>query len=132
METVYCSPDCADCFNPKAVQSSMGAILHVPVIYTPLPELLAEFSRKDSFTVYGTFLSGEPIWETDLQDKALVVLGNESRGISDELLPFVARRLHIPPYRFSGTSRTQAPVESLNVAAAAAIVCAAFRRTLHP
>lgn len=128
IEAVYCSPDCVDCYNPKVVQSSMGAILHMPVFYTPLPELLRKFSENPSFKVYGTFLSGEPIWETELGDKALVVLGNESRGISNELLPYIPGRLNIPPHRLSGIPPAQGPIESLNVAAAAAIVCAAFRR----
>jgi len=131
IHAVYCSPDSADCYNPKVVQSSMGAILHMPVFYTPLPELLHKFSEAPSFTVYGTFISGERIWETDLSENALVVLGNESRGISDELLPYISRRLNIPSHRLPGIAQAEGHIESLNVAAAAAIICAAFRRPMH-
>jgi TrmH family RNA methyltransferase len=132
LQTIYCSPDCVDCYNPKVVQSSMGAILDMPVCYTPLPELLKEYNKSACHTVYGTYMTGSPIWNADLDKNAIIVLGNESRGISDGLMPYISSRLHIPKHERSGDSATQVHTASLNVAAAAAIVCAAFRMpSLH-
>jgi TrmH family RNA methyltransferase len=127
IQTVYCSPDCADLYNPKVVQSSMGAILYTPVCYAPLPELLKRFSERAGYPIYGTFMSGSSIWDMNLSENALIVFGNESKGISGNLLPYISERLHIPHHQRHDNRTVRGTVESLNVAAAAAIVCAAFR-----
>ena len=119
---VVCSPDCADCFNPKVVQATMGAILRVRVHYTALPEWLAA-ARRGGAPVYGTFLEGDNLYTTELTAAGIVVMGNEGRGITDTAARYVTRRLLIPPYPADRRSS-----ESLNVAMAAGIICAEFRR----
>lgn len=119
---VVCSPATADCFNPKVVQATMGAILRVRVHYTDLPPLLAS-AAVQGMPVYGTFLEGENLYEADLSAAGIVVLGNEGRGISDAAARTVTHKLLIPPY--PPDRRT---TESLNVAMAAGIVCSEFRR----
>ncbi|MBN2482404.1 MAG: RNA methyltransferase, partial [Bacteroidales bacterium] len=121
---IFCSPDCADCYNPKVVQASMGAVLQSIVCYIPLPELLKKHANNPDFKIYGTFMSGDSIWEKQPCRNALIVFGNESKGISTDLLPFIDVRLHIP----SRIRLKISSAESLNVAAAAAIVCAVFTR----
>ena len=121
---VLYSEGCADPFSPKAVQSSMGAIIRVktyPIDDTFFQQLR---NRHPDFPVFGTFLNGDNLYHTPLSSKAVIVMGNESKGISDAAAQYVNRRLLIPPYPLE----SEATSESLNVATAAAIVCAEFRR----
>ena len=122
VEDIYCSMDTADCFNPKVVQATMGAILRVRVHYLPLAEFLRR-SAESGVAVYGTMLDGEDIYDTELQPKGLIVMGNEGRGVSAECAASFTHRLLIPafPPERQGS-------ESLNVAMATGIVCAEFRR----
>lgn len=116
---VFCSRGCADLYNPKTIQATMGALAHVRVHYVDLVELL---DSVDAATpVYGTFLDGENIYEKHLRQCGIVVMGNEGNGISAETARRVTERLYIPSFR-------QGHVESLNVAMATAVVCAEFRR----
>jgi TrmH family RNA methyltransferase len=125
---VICSPNTVDIYNPKTIQATMGALAHVNVFYTPLPEFLEEI-QKDSqhsgkkIPVYGTFLDGSTIYGQVLSPTGLIVMGNEGNGISPELASYITHRLYIPNYP-QGKEST----ESLNVAVATAITCAEFRR----
>ena len=117
---IVCSEDCADCFNPKVVQATMGAILRVRVHYTNLPQWLA--AQRDT-KVYGTFLEGENIYNAQLDKSGIIVMGNEGQGISDEVAKCVSHKLLIPPY-----PADRCGSESLNVAVATAVICSEFRR----
>lgn len=119
---IVCSPDSADCFNPKVVQATMGAILRIRIHYAPLTPLLAGAAAR-GVAVYGTFLDGEDIYSADLTPGGIVVMGNEGRGVTDAVARTVTRRLFIPPYP-AGREGS----ESLNVAMATGIVCSEFRR----
>jgi TrmH family RNA methyltransferase len=121
ISNILCSNSCADCYNPKVVQASMGALPNVRVHYTDLKDLFAKLSGSEDFAVYGTFLDGQPVFDIKPSRKGILVFGNESRGISDELLPFITSRITIPP-RIASRHH----VESLNVASAVAIICAVF------
>lgn len=118
--TVLASADTVDCFNPKAVQSTMGAISRVSVVYGDLPAMLAELGR--SMPVYGTFLGGENIYAARLEESAVIVMGNEGKGISPDVERLVDRRLLIPSF-----PPDRPTSESLNVATATAIVLSQFR-----
>ena len=117
---IVCSEDTADCFNPKVVQATMGAILRVRVHYTNLTKWLG--SHKNA-TVYGTFLEGENIYSAQLEKSGVIVMGNEGQGISDEVAKCVSHKLLIPPY-----PADRCGSESLNVAVATAVICSEFRR----
>lgn len=119
---VFCSPDCADVFNPKATQATMGAMARVALHYTDLTEAI----RETQAPVYGTFLDGTDIYKEKLSANGVIVMGNEGRGISKAVAELVSHRLFIPPY-----PPERQTVESLNVAIATAIICAEFRR-LNP
>jgi TrmH family RNA methyltransferase len=118
---VICSPDTADLFNPKVVQSTMGSISRVRVSYTALPDWLEQVAGQ--VPVYGTLLSGDNIYNTDLSPKGLIIIGNESKGISADVAFYVSQSIKIPSY---GASET----ESLNAAVATGIVVAEFRRRI--
>ncbi len=117
IRNIACSPGSADCYNPKVVQATMGAIIRVAVHYAPLAEWLGGCRAP----VYGTFLEGDNIYKCGLAPAGVVVMGSEGRGISSDLERLVTHKLYIPPY---GDSLS----ESLNVASATAIVCSEFRR----
>lgn len=119
---IVCSEGTADCFNPKVVQATMGAILRVRVHYTDLPHVLRDAAARE-VPVYGTFLEGEHLYETQLTPGGIVVMGNEGRGVTPATAAVVTRKLYIPPYPADRRGS-----ESLNVAMATGIVCAEFRR----
>ena len=119
---IVCSEASADCFNPKVVQATMGAILRVRVHYTDLGGFLRR-AADAGLPVCGTFLEGENIYGASLPEAGIVVMGNEGRGISDAAAATVTRKLFIPPYPADRRGS-----ESLNVAMATGIVCAEFRR----
>ena len=119
---IICTPNSADCFNPKVVQATMGAILRVRVHYLDLAATLNE-ARKRGIEVYGTFLEGENIYRSTLKQSGIIVMGNEGRGVSKEVAATVSHKLLIPPYPVDRHGS-----ESLNVAIATSIVCSEFRR----
>lgn len=119
---ILCSPATADCFNPKVVQATMGAILRVRVHYVELAPLLAQAAAR-GVPVYGTFLEGENLYNAQLGDGGIIVMGNEGRGVRPDVAQAVTRKLFIPP--FPADRRAS---ESLNVAMATGVVCAEFRR----
>ncbi len=116
---IICSIDCADCFSPKVVQASMGALMNLQVHYTCLTDLMNSMSFNTSYRSYGTFIKGTPLYEVPPASNGMVLFGNEARGISDELQPYILSRITIP-----AVSRNVPHVESLNVASAVAILCA--------
>ena len=122
---IVCSEATADCFNPKVVQATMGAILRVRVHYTDLGHYLAAHAAA-GIPVYGTFLDGEDLYRADLTPAGIVVMGNEGRGVRPATAAGITRRLYIPPF-----PADRAGSESLNVAMAAGVVCAEFRRRMR-
>jgi len=119
---IICSPKSADLYNPKTIQASMGSFLSARVFYKDLHTFLKYCYSQTELPIYGTFLSGSNIYTHLLESEGLIVLGNESHGISEELIPYIRSRLNIPAF-----SAVHKP-DSLNVAHAAAIVCSEFRR----
>ena len=117
---IVCSEDTADCFNPKVVQATMGAILRVRVHYTNVAKWL---EGQKGVNIYGTFLEGENIYNAALEKSGVIVMGNEGQGISAEVAKCVSHKLLIPPY-----PADRCGSESLNVAVATAVICSEFRR----
>ena len=111
---IVCSRDTVSCFNPKVVQGSMGAVFRTRVDYVDLPQWLASCGM----TVFGASLHGEPISHNSEplppNSSAVLLIGNEGRGISPEAMAYVTRPVLIP--NRGGTA------ESLNAAVAAAIL----------
>lgn len=118
---IVCSPTTADCFAPKVVQATMGALLRVEVAYCDLLEWLRGV-RQRGVATYATTLDGEDIHTAHLTRGGVIIMGNEGRGVSPEVQSQVSCKLFIPPYPASRRGS-----ESLNVAIATAITCENFR-----
>ena len=120
IEHIFCSLGTVDVYNPKTIQATMGALARVKLHYCNLPSLIASLG---DVPVYGTFLDGKNIYGEDLGTYGLIVMGNEGKGVSQEVADMVNKRLYIPNY-----PPQRETSESLNVAMATGIVCAEFRR----
>lgn len=108
---ILCSPDTADCYNPKVIAAAKGSFLRVQLHYLPLAEALAHARMP----VYGAYLGGDNVHQLQLNEKGgYIVLGNEANGISNQLGRCISRKITIPA--FGGA-------ESLNVGIAAAVIC---------
>ena len=123
IEDILCTKECADCYNPKVVQATMGAILRVRVHYVDDLAAMLVSLRDKGTAIYGTLLDGQSIYTTELRQEGIIVMGNEGRGLSDACRAVVSHKLLIPPY-----PATRSTSESLNVAMATGIVLAEFRR----
>ena len=129
INAIFASYDTVDVFNPKVVQSTMGAIFRVRFHYCDLESICKGFIESGG-RVYGTFLDGKDIYscnlETGLECPVMAVMGNESEGISDRISKIVSDRLFIPPY-----PADEPGSESLNVSVATAVTVAEFRRRIR-
>lgn len=114
---VFCSTDTADIYNPKVVQSTMGAILRIPVIKTQLSHLIEQ--NGDHIPVYGAGMTGENIFKKTVRRPGILVIGNEGQGIRPEVRGLINHWIHIP-------KGEQGKAESLNAAVACGILCAAL------
>ena len=146
---IVCSQDTADCYNPKVVQATMGALARVRVHYVNLPAWLQSqiTNHKSQIKIYGTLLDGKDMYEVlqsagrpdseavlqhsgltakrsfSANGPAVIIMGNEGNGISPEVRKFVTHPIRIPSYPKDAETS-----ESLNVSIATAIVLAEFRR----
>ena len=118
IKQLICSETTVDVFNPKVVQATMGSLTRVAVVYVDLVEAL----KKTKLPVYGTFMDGENLYTINKEHEAIIVMGNESNGISSKVQELIQRRITIP--RFGTLQKT----ESLNVATATAITLSEFCR----
>lgn len=122
MDHIVCTPDSTDVFNPKVVQSTMGAYARVWIHYIDLNALLELPAMREKI-VYGTYLEGENIYEMALEPAPLVLFGNESHGLSARLDKHIQHRISIPSFSTQGKES-----ESLNVASSVAVLCSEIKR----
>lgn len=121
IKNIFASIGTVDVYNHKVVQATMGAISRVKVHYCDVPNLLEEYN---DLPVWGTFLDGDNIYQSELENKGFVVFGNEGQGIGQKVAKLVTKRLLIPSWNSGETS------ESLNVGVATAVVISEFRRSV--
>jgi RNA methyltransferase, TrmH family len=112
---IVASEDTADFYNPKVIAASMGSFIRVSCSYISLPD----FIRKDRGPVYGTYADGQDVHTTSFATGGLIVIGNESKGISPDVGALVTHRIGIPRY---------GRAESLNAGIATAVVLDNLRR----
>ncbi|MDE6668224.1 MAG: RNA methyltransferase, partial [Muribaculaceae bacterium] len=121
IRTIIASLDTVDIYNPKVIQSSMGSLQRVEIIYCDLLTLL--INLKEKIPVYATVLNGKNIYQSNLTRNGIIIFGNEGQGISKKLMQYITDGLKIPPF-----NNDYCP-DSLNVSVAAGIVMSIFRNT---
>lgn len=115
VEQIICSLDCADIYNPKVVQATMGSIARVKVFYTELEKWL---KSQKNISVYAAALEGQDITNMDRLKEGLIIIGNESKGISNEIMELVNEKI---------TIARKGQAESLNAAVATGIILSHLR-----
>ncbi len=115
IQTVICSKNTVDVYNPKVIQATMGAFLRMNVIYCDLNTFL----EKTDLPIYGALLNGENVYETTWPSSFILLMGNEGKGISPQNISLISHPITIP--QFGGT-------ESLNVGIATGILLSEIRR----
>lgn len=122
IQSIVCSENCVDIYNPKVVQATMGSLFRIEVYYADLKRYLSEIPVDQ--IIYGAFQDGDNLYETKLNQKSILIIGNEANGISNDLIPYISKKITIPDY----AKDKQKSAESLNASIATAIMCAEFRR----
>ncbi|SIS78846.1 RNA methyltransferase, TrmH family [Chryseobacterium piscicola] len=112
IEQIICSEDTVDFYNPKVIQATMGSFTRVNIVYTNLPEYLANTQNQN----IGTDMAGENIYTFKKPEKLNLILGNEGNGMRPETEKYLSESVCIPRF---GTSQS---TESLNVSMAAGII----------
>ncbi|MDN3588162.1 RNA methyltransferase [Pedobacter aquatilis] len=114
-KNIICSEDCVEAYNPKTVQATMGSLARVNVYYENLVTIL----EKTDMPIFGALLDGDSIYKTDWGTEGLIILGNEGKGITPDVIKKIKKPVTIPRI---------GAAESLNVAVSAAIFCAEIVR----
>ena len=115
--TILCSNNTVDAFNPKVIMATMGSISRVEIVYCDLIEELSKINKP----IYGAFLEGENIYKASKINDAILVIGNESNGISPDIEKLITNKITIP--QFGELHET----ESLNAAVATGILLSEFK-----
>lgn len=118
VQKLVCSSTTVDCYNQKVVQASMGSLTRIEFVYTDLVDFLNE-TKLPSFIAD---MDGENVYKSKLPKEAILVMGNEANGVSDQVRNVVDSKISIP--RFGNIQET----ESLNVATATAILLSELKR----
>lgn len=117
IEEIICSPDTVDCYNSKVIQSTMGAIFRIKLVYTDLVDFC---NRQEEHCIIGAQMEGESSYTVDFpKEKGILVMGSESHGISEQLQQVLSKSVTIPSFGKS---------ESLNVGVACGILLSELRR----
>jgi TrmH family RNA methyltransferase len=112
---VICSKDTVDCYNPKVLQATMGAIFRVSVSYVDLDD----FFTQNTKPVYGALLEGENLFNTTFENEGIILLGNEGKGVRETHKKHINFPITIPKFGHA---------ESLNVTTACAIILGSLFR----
>lgn len=115
IKQIVCSPNCADVYNPKVIQATMGSFMRVSVFYIPLEQ----FFQEINIPVIGAVMNGKNLYTHHLPKEAVLLIGNEGTGISESLLPMISLPITIPKVGMA---------ESLNAGIATAIICDSYTR----
>lgn len=121
IKSLVCSNATTDCFNPKVIQATMGSITRVNINYVDL----INFLNETKMPIYGAFMEGENVYQTNLKDEGVLVMGNEANGISKSIEAIITNKISIP--RFGDLQAA----ESLNVATATSILLSEFKRRIY-
>ncbi len=116
VKAIFCTENTVDIYNPKVVQASMGSVFRVPVYYTDLEKLLVDNNQAES---YAAILGGKNVYETTFSDNAILLIGNESKGLSAKIVKQCKHQITIPSF---------GKAESLNAAVACSVLLGLMKK----
>ena len=120
IKKIVISEDTCDPWQPKVIQSTMGSIFRMQIVETDVVKFLKEVNTP----VFGALMHGKNVYHTHINNKGVVIIGSESHGIRENVMPFVSCPINIPRAESSQT-------ESLNASVAAGIIISEiFRKQL--
>jgi RNA methyltransferase, TrmH family len=122
IKTIICSENCVELYNPKVIQASMGSFMRIKIFYTNLEEAMHQCRGK--MTVYGACTDGIEIQKAEKNKDSLIIIGNESKGISPCLEKYIQTKITIPAQNIFASPHA----ESLNASIAAALVSYEFTK----
>jgi TrmH family RNA methyltransferase len=110
VKQIICSNDTSDAFAPKVVQATMGSLMRLNIFYLDVGSFL---KTLDGISIYTAELNGESVYEAEFKQPMILVIGNESRGVSENISRFANKKITIPKV---------GNAESLNASVAAGII----------
>ncbi len=110
IENIICSENSVDCYNPKVVQSTMGSLSRINIFYTGLVSFI---EKNKKINLYATTLSGDSVFKAPQINEGIILIGNESKGVQEDLLKLTSQQISIPKIGHA---------ESLNAAVASGII----------
>jgi len=122
-DQILCSEDCVEFTNPKVIQATMGSFTRVKIVYANLSDYL---KTENPRIIYGLYMNGESIQQQSFKSNDMIIIGSESHGISEKLIPYINKKIEIPMFTHKGS----AP-ESLNAAIAAGVFMYGYRNAGH-
>ncbi|MEY3179361.1 MAG: hypothetical protein RJB42_1604 [Bacteroidota bacterium] len=116
VQNIVCSLDTVDAYNPKTVQSAKGSLLRMNIQYA---DLITYLSSKKGVAIYAAALNGNSIYEIEVKEPSIIIVGNEASGISKEVMVLANQTITIPKI---------GKAESLNAGIATAIILSHFTK----
>ena len=116
VQSIVCSLDTVDAYNPKTVQSAKGSLLRMNIQYA---DLITYLSSKKGVAIYAAALNGNSIYEIEVKEPSIIIVGNEASGISKEVMVLANQTITIPKI---------GKAESLNAGIATAIILSHFTK----
>lgn len=114
IDGIIITEGCVDVYNPKVIRSTMGSIFRVPIFHESDGLKAIKQLKKDNIKIYSTSLEGsQDIQYTNFKEASLLIIGNESKGVSPALYSLADELIKIPMI---------GEAESLNVAIASSII----------
>ena len=110
LDNIICSVGCADMYSPKVVQSTMGSLARINIIYTDITEWINEHA---DIMIYAATMHGKDVRTLLKIKEGIIIIGNEGKGINEELLSLAKENITIPKI---------GEAESLNAAVATGII----------
>lgn len=111
---IIMTENCVDVYNPKVVRATMGSLFHIPITYIKDKKEIINYLKDRQIRIYTTSLQGETyIYDADFKENFAFIIGNESKGVTEEMIKFADLLIKIP---------MEGNAESLNAAIASSII----------
>jgi TrmH family RNA methyltransferase len=120
VKKIIASIGTVDFYNPKVISATKGSFTRVKVYYSDL----AKYLTGSKSPILGAFMEGENAHKFTFPKNGILVMGNESNGITPEIEKLITKKISIPNFGGGVYPNTviSGRAESLNVAIATAVL----------